>query len=53
MKTIELPDEFLAQITRDDLLENYEIIVEDIIKCHESMGQVPETYSFLVISNYV
>jgi hypothetical protein len=33
MKTIELPDEFLAQITRDDLLENYEMIADDFLKC--------------------
>lgn len=36
MKTIELPDEFLAQITKDDLLENYKELIKDCNKCEET-----------------
>ena len=44
MKTIELTDEFLAQITRDDLKENYEMIREDLLKCLET-GESTMCYS--------
>ena len=47
MKTIQLPDEFLSDITKEDLKENYELLKTDLEECiriKKSMNYYSDRY---------